>query len=311
MQTTASKLPTRVHIIEVGPRDGLQFESKSLSVVEKVELIEKLVDCGLSHIEAGSFVAPDKIPQLADSDLVFQQLTRQQDVTYSALVPNDKGMQRALKAGVTSIAVFSAASDTFCQKNIGCSIEQSMQRFEPVIATAKQNQIQVRGYLSCIVACPYEGFIKPDKVAALAQRLFDAGCDEISLGETIGVATPAQAAAVIERVCELIPIDKLAVHFHDTRGQALANILTSLQYGIYKVDAAVAGLGGCPYAPGASGNVASEDVVYMLQGMGIHTGIDLSKLVQVGQWISEKLQRDNRSRVGRAGVPEGFSPPLN
>ena len=311
MQTTTNKLPPRVQIIEVGPRDGLQFEAISLSVAEKVELIEKLADCGLNHIEAGSFVAADKIPQLADSDAVFQQLVRKPDITYTALVPNDKGMQRALAANVTSIAVFSAASDTFCLKNIGCNIEQSMQRFKPVIAAAKQHQIRVRGYLSCIVACPYEGFIDPDKVATLAHQLFDAGCDEISLGETIGVATPAQAAAVIQRASNLIPVDKLAVHFHDTRGQALANILACLELGIYKVDAAVAGLGGCPYAPGASGNVASEDVVYMLQGMGIDTGVDLPKLIQVGQWISDKLQRNNRSRVGHAGLPNGFPSPLS
>jgi len=304
MQSTSDNFPTQVQIIEVGPRDGLQFESSSLSVADKVELISKLADCGLKHIEAGSFVSPDKIPQLADSEAVFEQLTRQPDITFTALVPNEKGMQRALSAGVTSIAVFTAASDTFCQKNIGCSIEQSFERFTPVIASAKQNQIKVRGYLSCIVACPYEGFVDPDKVAALTQRLFEAGCDEISLGETIGVATPTQAATVIERASALVPIDNLAVHFHDTRGQALANILACLELGVYKVDAAVAGLGGCPYAPGASGNVASEDVVYMLQGMGIETGIDLLKLVQVGQWISEKLQHANRSRVGSAGVPD-------
>jgi len=299
-------IPSQVQIIEVGPRDGLQFEAKSLSVTDKVALINKLADCGLSHIEAGSFVAPDKIPQLADTDAVFQQLAKQAGITYTALVPNEIGMQRAMAAGVTSIAVFTAVSDTFCQRNIGCNIDESFERFKPVITTAKTQHIQVRGYLSCIAGCPYEGAMDPDKVVTLTRRLYEAGCDEISLGDTIGVATPAQTEVLLRQISAELPIDKLAVHFHDTRGQALANILACLEIGIYKVDASVAGLGGCPYARGASGNVATEDVVYMLHGMGIGTGIDLAKLIEVGRWISQKLQRDNSSRVGRAGVPDWF-----
>jgi hydroxymethylglutaryl-CoA lyase len=296
-------LPEQVTIVEVGPRDGLQFEPATLTITDKVAFIEQLADCGLSHIEAGSFVAPGKIPQLADSDEVFQLLKPRQGVIYSALVPNQKGMERALKVRVNSIALFTAASETFCQKNIGCSIDESFARFEPVIQTAKVNNMHVRGYISCILGCPYEGNIPTKKVTAIAKRLYDAGCDEISLGDTIGSGTPLQAQELILQITAKVPIDKLAVHFHDTRGQALANILASLQMGISTVDASVAGLGGCPYADGAAGNVATEDVVYMFDGLGITTGIDLDCLIKAGNDISNKLQRRNSSRVSMAGVP--------
>lgn len=296
-------LPKQVTIVEVGPRDGLQFESATLNTKAKVAFIEQLADCGLSHIEAGSFVAPGKIPQLADSDDVFRLLKPREGVTYSALVPNQKGMERALKVNAKSIALFTAASETFCQKNIGCSIDQSFARFEPVIQTAKANNIRVRGYISCILGCPYEGHIPAKKVTAIAKRLYEAGCDEISLGDTIGSGTPLQAQQLLLQASAVVPIEKLAVHFHDTRGQALANILASLQVGIGIVDASVAGLGGCPYADGAAGNVATEDVVYMLDGLGIGTGVDLDCLVKTGNDISNKLQRRNNSRIGNAGVP--------
>ncbi|MGD8885914.1 MAG: hydroxymethylglutaryl-CoA lyase [Gammaproteobacteria bacterium] len=296
-------LPQQVKVVEVGPRDGLQFEPATLNAADKVSLIEQLADCGLTHIEAGSFVAADKIPQLADSDRVFQLLSPRQGVVYSALVPNEKGMQRAIAAGVTTVAVFTAASDTFCEKNIGCSIEASLQRFEPVMQLAREHHINVRGYVSCVLGCPYEGHITPQKVADVARRLHDAGCGEISLGDTIGAGTPLQAQSLVTAVSDVIPVDKLAVHFHDTRGQALTNILACLHMGVNIVDASVAGLGGCPYAKGAAGNVATEDVVYMLHGMGIQTGVDLECLITVGNRISNTLGRDNNSRVGKAGIP--------
>ncbi len=297
-------LPEQVTIVEVGPRDGLQFEPVTLSTADKVAFIEQLADCGLAHIEAGSFVAPGKIPQLADSDEVFRQLTPRNAVTFTALVPNEKGMQRALNAGATSIAVFTAASDTFCRKNIGCSIDESFARFKPVMEIAKDHGIRVRGYISCIFGCPYEGRVQVNKVIKVVKRLYDAGCYEISLGDTIGVGTPLQAQALIKQVAGAAPVDKLAAHYHDTRGQALANILASLEMGVRIVDASVAGLGGCPYAQGAAGNVATEDVLYMLHGMGVHTGVDLDCLIKAGNDISRKLQRHNNSRVGSAGIPE-------
>ncbi|HEY5603245.1 MAG TPA: hydroxymethylglutaryl-CoA lyase [Gammaproteobacteria bacterium] len=297
-------LPEKVTIVEVGPRDGLQFEPLTLSTADKLDFIEQLADCGLSHIEAGSFVAPDKIPQLADSEAVFKQLQPRDTVTYTALVPNEKGMQRALVAGVSSIAVFTAASDTFCQKNIGCTIDESFARFKPVMQIAKAHGISVRGYVSCIFGCPYEGRVPVNRVIDVAKRLYDAGCYEVSLGDTIGVGTPRQVQALLKQAADAVPFDKLAAHYHDTRGQALANILASLEMGVRIVDASVAGLGGCPYAKGAAGNVATEDVIYMLHGMGIHTGVDLHRLIKVGNDISHQLQRRNNSRVGSAGIPD-------
>lgn len=293
-----------VKIVEVGPRDGLQFETQTLSVEQKIELVNRLTETGLSHIEAGSFVSAEKIPQLADSDTLFAKLKNTGGTIYSALVPNEKGMQRALKANVKSIAIFTAASETFCQKNIGCSIDESFERFKPVIDIAQENNISVRGYLSCVLGCPYEGAIKTAKVIQVAERLYNAGCYEISLGDTIGIGTPNQAQTLILHAAGVVPLDKIAVHFHDTRGQALANILASLEMGVSTVDSSVAGLGGCPYAEGASGNVATEDVVYMLHGLGINSGVDLRKIIDVGRWISKLLNRYNSSRVGLSGAPD-------
>jgi len=292
-----------VKIVEVSPRDGLQFESSQLSVSQKIELINRLAETGLQHIEAGSFVSPDRIPQLADTDELFSRLKQDGSVTYSALVPNEKGMQRALQAGVKSIAVFTAASETFCQKNIGCSIDESLERFKPVLELAKKHNISVRGYLSCVFGCPYEGPVKMSATINIAEKLFQAGCYEISLGDTIGIGTPNQAHALISHASDAVPLDRLAVHFHDTRGQALANILASLELGISTIDSSVAGLGGCPYAQGASGNVATEDVVYMLHGLGIKCNVDLKKIIEVGRWVSEQLNRQNNSRAGLAGAP--------
>ena len=293
-----------VKIVEVGPRDGLQFESKVLSVSQKVELITRLSNAGLSQIETGSFVSADKIPQLADSDEVFTKLDRSNGAVYSALVPNEKGMQRALKAGVESIAIFTAASETFCEKNIGCSIEESFERFKPVMEIAQENNISVRGYLSCVFGCPYEGPVKMSQTLQVAERLYKSGCYEISMGDTIGIGTPNQAQTLILHAAGVVPLDKIAIHFHDTRGQALANILACLEMGISTVDSSVAGLGGCPYAEGASGNVATEDVVYMLHGLGIYSGIDLRKIIETGRWISNLLCRNNSSRVGQSGAPD-------
>jgi len=296
-------IPTQVRIVEVGPRDGLQYESTILDLATKVNFINQLSESGLTNIEAGSFVSQALIPQLAGSDDVFSAITRHNNVAYTALVPNDIGMQRALAVGVDGIAVFTAASETFCQKNIGCSISQSLQRFNPVIATAKTNNLKIRGYVSCVFGCPYEGVINIHHVVRLAENLYNLGCDEISLGDTIGVATPSQAQTLLLHVAGVVPTDKLAVHFHDTRGQALANILATLEMGVTTIDSAVAGLGGCPYAPGASGNVATEDVVYMLNGLGINTGVDLAKIIAAGRYITQQLGRHNASRVGIAGIP--------
>lgn len=293
-----------VNIVEVGPRDGLQFEPNTLSLTDKVEFVQKLIEAGLDQIEVGSFVSTDKIPQLADTDELFKKLGKNRAFSYSALVPNKQGMQRALEADVKSIAIFTAASETFSQKNIGCSIDESFDRFKPVIEMAKENDIDVRGYLSCVFGCPYEGQIKMTDTIRIAEKLYNAGCYEISLGDTIGVGTPNQAQTLILHAGGVVPLDKIAVHFHDTRGQAIANILACLEMGITTIDSSVAGLGGCPYAEGASGNVATEDVVYMLHGIGIESSVDLQKIIEVGQWVSEKLNRPNNSRVGRAGVPK-------
>ncbi len=296
------RYPTCVKIVEVGPRDGLQNEPSSVDTETKVELIDRLSQTGLSAIEVTSFVHPQAIPQLADAETVFTQIKQQPGVSYSALVPNLQGLERALSVGVTEIAVFTAASETFNQKNIRCGIEESLLRFEPVVDRAQSFGIPVRAYISCALGCPYEGAIDPGKVAGLARRLYEMGCQEISLGDTIGIGTPLQSRRLVETMARRLPIEGLALHFHDTRGQALANILACLELGVSIVDTAVAGLGGCPYAKGATGNVATEDVVYMLHGMGIETGIDLEKLITVGRFISNRLGRENQSRVGRAGL---------
>lgn len=292
--------PKKVKIVEVGPRDGLQNEKQALDAADKIALINQLANAGLSAIEAGSFVNPKWVPQMASSEAVFAGITRKPGVTYSALTPNLKGFERALAAGAQEVAVFAAASEGFSQKNINCSIAESLERFADVMSAAKQANIPVRGYISCVVACPYEGRIAAEQVSHVARELLAMGCYEISLGDTIGVATAADCEQLIATVSKDIAIDKLAVHFHDTYGQALANILRSLQLGISVIDSSIAGLGGCPYAKGATGNVATEDVVYLLNGLGIDHGIDLDKLIAAGQQISLKLGRSSQSRVANA-----------
>ena len=293
-------LPDSVSIVEVGPRDGLQNEKQGIQLADKIALINGLSETGLQRIEAGSFVSPKWVPQMADSDAVFAAIEQKSNVTYAALTPNMHGLEAAMKAGVREVAVFAAASESFSQKNINCSIKQSIERFEPVIKEGLANNVRVRGYISCVVGCPYEGDINAETVAQIAQTLIELGCYEISLGDTIGVGTPASITTMLELVSRATGTNKLALHCHDTYGQALSNIYASLQLGIQTIDSSVAGLGGCPYAPGASGNVASEDVIYMLDGLGINSGVDLDKLVSVGDAISKVLNRPNQSKVARA-----------
>lgn len=293
-------LPKSVKIVEVGPRDGLQNEQGTVPLSAKVALVEQLADAGCSVIETGSFVSPKWVPQMADSAAVFQQIKRQNNVRYTALTPNLRGLEAAIEAQVDEVAIFGAASEAFSQKNINCSIAESLERFLPVIELAQKHQLPVRGYVSCVLGCPYEGFIVPQKVAEVSQLLIDMGCYEISLGDTIGVGTPVKTQHMLDVVLSNIPADKLAVHFHDTFGQALANILIALQQGISVVDSAVSGLGGCPYAKGASGNVATEDLVYMLDGMNIETGINLKQLSQAGLNMMQALGRESSSKVARA-----------
>jgi hydroxymethylglutaryl-CoA lyase len=293
-------LPKSVKIVEVGPRDGLQNEQGLVPLAAKVALVEQLADAGCTVIETGSFVSPKWVPQMADSAAVFQQIKRQNNVRYTALTPNLRGLEAAIEAQVDEVAIFGAASEAFSQKNINCSIAESLERFLPVIELAQKHQLPVRGYVSCVLGCPYEGFIAPQKVAEVSQLLIDMGCYEISLGDTIGVGTPVKTQHMLDVVISNIPADKLAVHFHDTYGQALANILIALQQGISVVDSAVSGLGGCPYAKGASGNVATEDLVYMLDGMNIETGINLKQLTQAGLKMMQALGRESNSKVARA-----------
>ena len=293
-------LPTRVKMVEVGPRDGLQNEAKAVPAATKIALIERLADAGLPVVEAGAFVSPKWVPQMADSAAVMAGIARKPGVSYPVLVPNLQGYEAARAAKAEEIAVFAAASETFSRKNINCSIDESLDRFAPVCEAAKRDRVRVRGYVSCVLGCPYEGEIAPAAVAHVAARLLELGCYEISLGDTIGVGTPAKAAAMIETVAARVPREQLAVHFHDTYGQALANILAALESGIAVVDSSVAGLGGCPYAAGASGNVASEDVLYMLSGLGIATGVDLDKLAEAGQFICAALGRAPASKVALA-----------
>jgi isopropylmalate/homocitrate/citramalate synthase len=292
-------LPSSVRIVEVGPRDGLQNEAVIVPLDAKVALIEALVEAGLETVESGSFVSPKWVPQMADTAEVLARITRRPGVAYPVLVPNLKGLEGALAAGVDEIAVFGAASESFSQKNINCSIAESLERFRPVVVAALAKGIRVRGYVSCVLGCPYEGEIAPTAVAAVAKALFDMGCYEISLGDTIGVGTPLKAQAMVEAVAALVPVGKLAVHFHDTWGQALANILACLELGVAVVDSAVAGLGGCPYAKGATGNVATEDVVYMLDGMSIRTGVDLVRLAAAGRAITAVLGKAPASKVAQ------------
>ncbi|EHR6473782.1 hydroxymethylglutaryl-CoA lyase [Vibrio parahaemolyticus] len=292
-------LPTNVTIVEVGPRDGLQNESP-VSTRTKIRLIDLLSDTGLSHIEAGSFVSPKWVPQMADSKEVMQNITRRASVTYSALTPNLQGLEQALDAGANQVAIFTSASEGFCQHNINCSIAESLKRFEPLMVQADKYHVPVRGYLSCVVDCPYDGATSPTQVANISQALIQLGCYEVSLGDTIGTGTPNRVKEMLESVLASIPNQRLAVHFHDTWGQALANIYQALSMGINTVDSSVAGLGGCPYAHGASGNVATEDVLYLCQGLGIETGVDLELLAKAGWMISDELQRQPTSKVSQA-----------
>ena len=294
------RLPKSVRMVEVGPRDGLQNEMKPVPAATKIALIDKLSVSGLAVIEAGAFVSPKWVPQMADSAEVLAGIQRLPGRRYPVLVPNLKGYEAAAAVQVDEIAVFAAASESFSQKNINCSIAESIEQFRPVAEAAKRDRRRVRGYVSCVLGCPYEGEIAPAKVAEVSKALLDLGCEEISLGDTIGVGTPGKAQAMIEAVAARVPRERLAVHFHDTYGQALANILAALELGIGVVDSAVAGLGGCPYAPGASGNVASEDVLYMLKGLGIETGVDLDRLAEAGAFICQALGRQPASRVAQA-----------
>ncbi len=294
------RLPDKVTIVEVGPRDGLQNEEIVVPLDVRRELINQLVAAGLKVIEATSFVSPKWVPQMADATTLMQTLKQEQHVRYPVLTPNIKGFEAAIAAGAKEVAVFGAASETFSQKNINCSIEESFQRFEPIMTQAKKLSIPVRGYVSCAMGCPYEGSVPVASVANVATRLYEMGCYEISLGDTIGVGNPMLARQLIEAVTESIPVENLAAHFHDTYGMALANILAVLELGVSTIDSAIAGLGGCPYASGASGNVATEDVVYMLDGMGIQTDINLPKLISVGKMISSHLGKPSNSKVSTA-----------
>jgi len=295
-----SPQPQRVRIVEVGARDGLQNEKAILPAATKIELIDRLSDTGLDTIEATSFVSPKWVPQLADAADVYTAIRRKRGVRYPVLVPNLQGYERARAVGVTDIAVFTAASEAFNRKNINASIDESIERFMPVMERARADGVSVRGYVSTVLGCPYQGDVPVADVVRVARRLHELGCYEVSLGDTIGIGTPAKARAMLAAVAAEVPMAALAVHFHDTRGQALANILACLELGVAVVDSSVSGAGGCPYARGATGNVASEDVVYMLHGMGIATGIDLDKLIETGRWLSAQLARDNGSKVGKA-----------
>lgn len=295
-----STLPRKVRIVEVGPRDGLQNEKQTVATETKIEFIRKLAAAGLKTIEATAFVSPKWVPQMADHGEVLRSLDHNAEIMYPVLVPNMRGFESALAAGAREIAVFAAASETFSEKNINCSIAESLERFTPVFAAAKSAGVRVRGYVSCVLGCPYEGAIAPERVAEVAGRLHDSGCYEISLGDTIGVGTPLRTQQMLATVAKRVPIQHLAGHFHDTYGQALANIYAALEMGVSVFDSSVSGLGGCPYAPGAAGNVATEDLLYMLNGMEIETGVDLARLLEAGAFICERLNRAPQSRVARA-----------
>ncbi|XP_016377766.1 hydroxymethylglutaryl-CoA lyase, mitochondrial-like isoform X2 [Sinocyclocheilus rhinocerous] len=298
--TQSFSFPERVKIVEVGPRDGLQNEKTIVPTEVKIHLIDMLSEAGLPVIEATSFVSPKWVPQMADQEEVMRGLYKKPGVNYPVLTPNLKGFQAAMKAGAKEVAIFGASSELFSQKNINCSVDESLVRFEEVMRAAKQEGVPVRGYVSCVLGCPYEGKVSPNKVAEVAKRLYSMGCYEISLGDTIGVGTPGGMTEMLDAVKKEVPVEALAVHCHDTYGQALANILVALQNGVSVVDSSVAGLGGCPYAQGASGNVATEDVVYMLHGLGIHTGVDLPKLLAAGSYICHSLNRRTNSKVAQA-----------
>lgn len=302
----------KVSIVEMGARDGLQNEASIVSAAIKAGLIDRLAASGLQRIEAGSFVSPRWVPQMADSAEVFARITRLPAVRYSALTPNLQGFERAVAAGADEVAVFAAASEAFSQKNINCSIRESIQRFTDVCDAARERGIRVRGYVSCAMGCPYQGLVPADDVAMAVSELFALGCYEVSIGDTIGVGTPVQVQKVLQRCLQQANAGQLAMHFHDTYGQALSNLLAGLELGIRTIDASIAGLGGCPYAKGASGNVSTEDVIYMLHGMGLDTGIDLDRLIDTSHWICTQLGRSNMSRValartGTANTPDTAS----
>lgn len=297
----------KIKIVEVGPRDGLQNEKKIFKLHMRSEFICRLVDAGLENIEIGAFVSPEKIPQMAGSSEVVKSINStypDRKINFPVLVPNEKGMLDALAAGAREVAVFAACSESFSQANINCSIEESFQRFESVMKLAEKNKIKVRGYLSTCFYCPFEGKIKPQKVVALAKKLIKMGCYEVSIGDTIGAANPKEVNALIKMLKKTIPVKQLAMHFHDTRGTALANILESFNLGVTTFDSSLGGLGGCPYAPGAQGNVSTEDVVYMFEGMGLKTGIDLPRLIEVNHWMTKQMDKPLPSKVGKAGLPK-------
>ena len=293
-------LPSQVKIVEVGPRDGLQNEKQIVPTEIKIELIDRLAEAGVRVIEATSFVSPKWVPQMADNAAVMQGIKRHPAAVYPVLTPNLQGFDSAIQAGASEVAIFAAASESFSRKNINCSIAESLKRFEPILSVASSLDIKVRGYVSCVVGCPYEGEILPEQAASVAKTLFDMGCYEVSLGDTIGVGNPSSIQRLIEACARQIPVEKLAGHYHDTYGMAIANIYASLQMGMAIFDSSIAGLGGCPYAQGASGNVATEDVVYLMQGLGIETGVDLATLASIGDWISSALNRPNGAKAGRA-----------
>jgi hydroxymethylglutaryl-CoA lyase len=293
-------IPAQVTIVEVGPRDGLQNEARAVPTATKLELIERLADCGLGVIEATAFVSPKWVPQMADHAEVLRAIARRPGVRYPVLTPNLKGFEAALAAGADEVAVFAAASEAFSQKNINCSISESLARFEPVMAAAQAHGVRVRGYVSCVLGCPYQGAVAPAAVAQVAGALADMGCTEVSLGDTIGVGTPRATRAMLDAVIARVPVARLAGHFHDTYGMAIANIAAALDAGVAVFDSSVAGLGGCPYAAGASGNVATEDVVYLMHGLGIATGVDLEALARTGEWICGEIGRASQSKAGRA-----------
>jgi hydroxymethylglutaryl-CoA lyase len=298
-------MPTRVRLVEVGPRDGLQNEAAIVPTEVKLELIRLLAESGLSHIEATAFVSPKRVPQMADHAAVMRGVPRRPGLIYSALTPNLTGFEAAMAAGADEVAVFGAASESFSQHNIHCSIAESLRRFDEVMRAARECALPVRGYVSCVLGCPYEGAIAPSAVAAVAGALHEMGCHEVSLGDTIGVGTPGLTTAMLSAVASRVPVARLAGHFHDTYGQALANVYAALQCGVAVFDASVAGLGGCPYAPGASGNLATEDLLYMLDGLGIETGVRLDGLLAADRYICEALGRPTQSRVARARAPTG------
>jgi len=292
--------PAEVRIVEVGPRDGLQNEKSDIGTANKIELIDRLSRTGLRSIEATAFVSPKWVPQMADAAEVLAGISRRPGVSYPVLVPNEQGYERARAAGAEEVAVFTAASEAFNLKNTNAGIDESLRRFEPVLARAKSDGVRVRGYVSTVLGCPYQGLVPLADVVRVSRSLHAMGCYEISLGDTIGIGTPEKARAMLKAVAAEVPMPALAVHFHDTYGQALANVLACLEEGVAVVDGAVSGAGGCPYAKGASGNVASEDVVYMLHGLGIRTGIDLDALADTGRWLAGLLGRDTGSRAGKA-----------